>query len=291
MDSPEPTAPGQGPVPSPVLPLPNGVTSASDSWVASGPSSPNQVYLGARLQYRDEVDDSMSGVVSAELAAATLKRTALVWLILFLGALLVGSAYLAMTQELGSIIPVAILFTILAWIYPFLPMRLPLKEWHLLLDGRAQNADTAFFHIKEALLRRATPVSARPVRMRTPHAAPGVRHRVYLDVVYGRFRTTIGVFGYGEDLYIGWTSWWRISPFRIWLSFLGQVVVGAFDPRSAFNWVVRSDDVKAFKEAIHAATREGVDASNYAPTPDIQHEIQQIPETPFPDKDDTLPTL
>jgi hypothetical protein len=246
---------------------------ASDNWVAEGPAGPNATYLGHRLQYGD-VDESVSGVVPDGLAQAEFRRMTTSWITLMILASVLG-VYLGATVfrskstlssdafgiEQGSAFngtPLMLLLTVatvLAVVLWCRPRNYPVKEWHLVLDGRHGAADGAYASIVRSLQQRRSPIATVPMRM--PGTVTGGRPRAYLELQFGEFVALVSCFAFGADLYVGWTMWSRMSALTVvWRSFLQ----GNVD--DYFVAVVLSDDVRAFREVVHAAVREGVDASN-----------------------------
>ncbi len=71
----------------------------------------------------------------------------------------------------------------------------------------------------------------------------------------------VACFPYGHDLYIGWTFWVRISPFRYLCMFVARIWQSLVNRGSDLYTSLRYDTARAMRETIHSATREGVDVA------------------------------
>jgi hypothetical protein len=92
-------------------------------------------------------------------------------------------------------------------------------------------------------------------RFRLPNTPP----REYLELHSGIFYGYIACFAYGEDLYVGWTFWIRISPVQYVGMFLGRIFRSMFNKSNDLYVSLRYDSARALRETIHNASREGVD--------------------------------
>ena len=90
---------------------------------------------------------------------------------------------------------------------------------------------------------------------------PGVPTRDYLEVKDGIFSGYVSCFAYGNDLYVGWTFWLYLSPFR-WLLVWIRSLYATFTLRGSDLYAtLRYDTARAMREALHAACREGIDVA------------------------------
>jgi len=226
-----------------------------------GRAEPNQTYLGNRLLYGEgESFDPLSGAFVKEMFLQAL----IVWFVSFALAILPGLFFLAgstngngglrILGELGLFIAGPLL-----WIY-FWFHRIPVvsSEWKFLVDDQAGVADAVFGHIAWALKRRRTPVGKMKVRRLAQHGRP---KRDYLELRDGIFTGLMSSFAYGEDLYIGWTLWWNLSPFRWVIIFLGRLYLTLTGRGTQIHVLHRYEQAKAMREAMHSVAREGVDAA------------------------------
>jgi hypothetical protein len=226
-----------------------------------GRSQPNQTYLGNRLLYEPgESFDPLSGaflkamLIEALIVWFASVALAIVPTLFFVIGSANGSGALRVLGGLGLLVAGPGL-----WIY-FWFHRIPViaSEWKFLIDDQSGVADQVFTHVTWALSRRRTPVAKMKVRRLSQ---PRGRKRDYLELRDGIFTGFISSFAYGEDLYIGWTMWWRLSPFRWVLVFLGRLYLTLTGRGSQLHIIHRYEQAKAMREAMHSAAREGVDAA------------------------------
>jgi hypothetical protein len=243
----------------------NGGSTATDATAADqliGRSQPNQMYLGNRLLYGgpESFDPLTWPFVKEMIFQAVIVGFAsfvlgLVPFFLSIIGAATGSKALEIFGGLGLLIAYPGL-----WLY-FLFHRIPVatSEWKLLVDDEAGSADQVFSHITWALKRRQTPIPKLKVRRLSQPRRP---KRDYLELRDGIFTGLVSAFPYGADLYIGWTMWWRLSPFRWLIVFLGRLYLTLTGRGSQIHVIHRYEQAKAMREAMHSAAREGVDAAS-----------------------------
>lgn len=220
----------------------------------------NETLMGMRLGY----DRAMSGVEDFDPMSGTFVK-AMLWEFAVFGAVAWMSAFvvlpIALLMGASSALSVVYLIALaVVWlVYVFRPIPVPLSEWKFLVDGRAAAAGTAFEHIGWAFQRRRTPVNSLRVR-RLAHSMQDARD--YLEVRDGIFTGYVSCFGYGEDLFVGWTFWWNLSPFRWFLIALGRLWQTLTLRGSQLYIIARYEGGKALRDAVHAAAREGVDVAS-----------------------------
>ena len=226
-----------------------------------GRSQPNQTYLGNRLLYSDgESFDPLTWPFVKEM----LLQGLIIWFVsfalsiipalLFVSGTVNGNGGTRILGEIGLFIAGPVL-----WIY-FWFHRIPVvtSEWKFLVDDQADVADAVFGHISWALKRRRTPVANLKVRRLAQHGGP---KRDYLELRDGIFTGLMSSFAYGEDLYIGWTMWWNLSPIRWVIVFLGRLYLTLTGRGTQIHVLHRYERAKAMREAMHSTAREGVDAA------------------------------
>jgi hypothetical protein len=235
--------------------------------VAAGDAAQNEFYFGNRLLFQPP-EPTLSG--SPELRLMTM--AGLRWLALgfFVGPVVfIVSIIFAFIAGPKTALVLFFLMTVAYWaVYFFLPARVAISEWMLLLDDKAPAAESAFAQITDAFRRRDAPIvpNARRISFRGVSGigkfasnAPPVRN--YLSVGYGFVVGYVSAFAFGNDLYIGWTLWWRQRPIRSLWNLARQVLAGALGRDVQFHLTMRADDVKALRELMHSAAREGVDVA------------------------------
>ncbi len=237
-----------------------------------GAPSPNQTYLGNRLSYSDLPTnfDPISNPAYRQVLLSQFLATLAAWIIgsvmLFL---IFGIA--AIVQILSSLSSSGLdpessgaLFVIwnAAWgaltivlfcFFAFRRLSVQLTEWMLTVDGRATAAHAALEHMYAIIYGRQTPVrSIRVVRLAAPRQQP----RDYLELDENIFTGFVSSFGFGSDLFIGWSFWLNLSPARWWIMSLRRMFTGE---GSGIYGSLMYDEPKAMREVMHSAVRQGVD--------------------------------
>jgi hypothetical protein len=184
----------------------------------------------------------------------------------FVGGLLAGIVLLilafiglgtsaAVTLWLIGAVVIGLVFACLYWL---IPVPAQLSEWKFLVDGKAQVAPVTFDHIAWALQQRQTPLDLVQVRRLKLAGGEG---RDYLELRRGLFSGLICCFAYGEDLYVGWTFWLRISPLRWFLMLVARLWQTLMRRGTDLYVSLRYDYARAMREAMHSVAREGVDVA------------------------------
>jgi hypothetical protein len=127
-----------------------------------------------------------------------------------------------------------------------------------MVDDKAEIAPTAFEHITWAFHRRQSPVSS----LRVKRLGQGHARRDYLQVRDRVFTGYVSCFPYGGDLFIGWTLWWNLSPFRWCLIAAGRLWQMLTMRGTYVHVLARYENGKALREALHGAAREGIDVAS-----------------------------
>jgi hypothetical protein len=225
----------------------------------------NEVYHGQRLAYQSnrggvENFDPLSIGFTRIMMLRLLAVTAVEWIAWFalLPVLLVVTIVAGEDLATGlGVVAVIALFAL--WLFFFFrPIPVALAEWKFLVDDKAAATPTAFEHITWAFRRRQSPIASLGVRRLGQAGQPA---RDYLQVRDGVFTAYVSCFPYGGDLYIGWTLWWNLSPFRWFLIGLGRLWQIVTLRGSQVHILARYEGAKALREALHGAAREGVDVA------------------------------
>jgi hypothetical protein len=166
-----------------------------------------------------------------------------------------------------SYVLLAVQFLVLVvwFIILFVPLREPIAEYGLLVEGRAPASVLAYWWIMNTAHARQSPFSLQFGKvLGTP----------VLIMANGRERGLVVVRPVGTDLYAGWTLWRSRST----IVMIGHMFRDLFqNPLSAD---VRSASSRALRELIHSLTREGVQAAIMPPQiPDdlVRSQIDQLP--------------
>ncbi|CCH35608.1 hypothetical protein ABZ816_13485 [Actinosynnema sp. NPDC047251] len=229
-----------------------------------GSQGQNETYIGQRLLFQrtGEVEVGLADATSGADARRILKAAVI-------GAMLIGfptfllSVVISLAAGRGGS-DFAGFLLVMAFLAPwlwialvlFVPRVDVLSDWHLLLDGKADIADTAYGVVWRSLtVDRQTPVTVSPRRVRVGPPVAGVRNLLHVSL--GRYYSYVSVFGFGRDLYLGWTLWRRRLPVMVVLRWIGSVFGG--DP--GYSGVIEMEPVKAMRESVHNALRQAIEAA------------------------------
>ncbi|ACU40784.1 hypothetical protein KCV87_21020 [Actinosynnema pretiosum subsp. pretiosum] len=230
------------------------------------PLSQNESYVGQRLLFQraHEVEVTLTDAIGGWGARSLLlKAFGGAFLIFVLGSVataVVGGAGALIGDSGITLVLLGLLTFLLPWAWMagvlLLPQHRVLSDWHLLLDGQAPVAETAYGVVYRALtVDRGIPAAITPRRVAVGDPAPGVRN--VLRVSLGRYSVYVSVFAFGNDLYLGWTMWLRFLPITALARWFGSVLRGDRGLAGA----IEMEPVKALREAVHNALREAVEAA------------------------------
>lgn len=244
----------------------------------------SETHLGSRLAYRHAgevepaLNDSLYGDGAKRILRRALVGSALVWFVPFGSIMLSGLSGRTSTvlSTLSLALPGAwFLLTLL------LPRNEVLGEWHLLLDDKAELADTAYGTIFQSLRDgHAIPAAIKAKRVRTGPPVRGVRNTLRIEI--GPHRALVTAFPFGNDLFLGWTLVRRRVPIVIvfqWVSSLRRTDDG-------FPGAVEGEAIKAMRDAVHNAALHGVEAAlagrRLPITETFGHDVPVEPAAPVP---------
>jgi hypothetical protein len=240
------------------------------NWLTTDAVGQNDTYVGQRLLFQraGAVETDLVDMVSGVKARRIMRRA-------FGGALLIVivTSLAGMFSGLGSggggfgesssggdssVLPA--LGGLAAFIWLVVQLLFPLTEilsdWHLLLDRKAEIADTAYGVVFSSLRTdHEIPAIVEPRRTRVGPPVRGVRN--LLRVRIGKYHIFISVFAFGRDLYLGWALYRRQIPLMIVLRWLASFFGG--DP--GYSGLLEMEPIKAMREAVHNALRRGVEAA------------------------------
>ncbi len=259
-----------------------GTAPARDSWmsyqsspvpadIAEVERAPDTEYLSRRLDYDQEPEAPFDPLGNFRLLVQFARHAAQYLMVYLLGAFAAAIALLIL-HAIG--LPVATALTIgtiaavaaaigLGGLFWLLPVPALLSEWKFSLDDMAAAGPATFEHIAWAIRRHETPLDVIGVRRLR---LAGGESRDYLEIRRDLFTGFISCFGYGQDLYLGWTFWLRISPLRYLLMWLARSWQTLLRRGTELYVTLRFDDARAMREAMHSVAREGADvAAGQAP--------------------------
>jgi hypothetical protein len=244
---------------------PTGGVAGVRTAAAVGQATPNSTYVGMRLRYEAEPEGSFDPLLSPRFILQEIQRAALYWMIWWLGAF-IGIIVLVLFSlvHAGSVgvvlfgLAAGVVGLTLAICYWFLKIPIQLSEWKFSIDRGADAAPLVFNRIGEVLRQRRTPLDSLLVRNLN---LPGLGNRDYLELRSGIFYGYVACFGYGDDLFVGWTFWVQISPIRHLIMFIVRMWENITGKGNDLYQSLRYDDARAMREAMHSAAREGIDVA------------------------------
>jgi len=232
---------------------------------AVGLRTQNEHYLGQRLLYDKEPEGPFDPIGNPRLIRQFISHALLYLLVYWMSGLLaliplgilgllVGFSVAGTLWTIGAVV-FGVLFLCLYWL---IPVPAQLSEWKFFVDGKAPVAPVTFDHIAWALQQRQTPLDL--VQVRRLKLAGG-EARDYLELRRNLFSGFISCFAYGNDLYVGWTFWLRVSPARVLLMVVARLWQTLMRQGTDLYVSLRYDYARAMREAMHSAAREGVDVA------------------------------
>lgn len=267
------------------------------SLAAVGGGTPNSTYLGQRLQFSNP-EESFDPVTNPRYFISMLRQgfiLGLTWSVLssvfspiFLfiairsaagAAQATGDSTSAFLGVLGFWLIVGALVW-LAFVLAFLLIPLPaqVSEWKYLVDDKGAARPIVFEHVTYAFQRRGTPVDS--VGVRRLALPGGISHRItrdYLEIKSGVFTGFISCFEQGNDLYVGWTLWIRMSPLKWFLLWVERLFHAITQRGDSLYIALRYESAKALRESMHSAAREGIEVATDQVQPQGQGVLQAIP--------------
>jgi hypothetical protein len=177
------------------------------------------------------------------------------------------NGFLSLLSALTSLMIFALA---VAWVIAlFLPLREPIAEYGLLIEGRAGSATSAYGWIMSTVQRRRAPFDLRVGKV------IGVPT---LQLTSGRVRALVVVRTVGVDLYIGWTMWRGRSAVVLIGNQLRDTFRGLSEP-SNIAVDLRGSNARALRELVHSLTREGIQAAllQVELAPAVQQQIDTLP--------------
>jgi hypothetical protein len=241
-------------------------------WAAAGPGGGDTAYRTQSLKYTPvelSLDESVPFMTLFRLWLSAVVVSWIVFMIFVLLWLFTGGAKSSSTDAFGNsngpniaLLSVGALISFIMFWVVLLFSRIPepIAEWKVLLEGKSAAAESAYAAIYGSLARRRIPVNAVPARVRSDVLTPEiVNNRLIIsERGYVAYAT---VFAYGTSLYVGWTMWRnRMGAQLIW-TFIKDMIGGMFGRSGVINQMLRTEKVRAMREAVHSAVREGVEVA------------------------------
>jgi hypothetical protein len=247
----------------PALPGVGMPSQATESFV--GQATPDSTYIGMRLQYDKRPEPSFDPLENVRFLRQLFWRGFVYGVVYLFGAVVAGIFFALVGVAVGFAHALVgyVICGFLSWLVLWclcwlLPLPVLLSEWKFSVDGKGAAGPMAFEHIAWTLRQRETPLDSVQVRRLR---LPGDGSRDYLELRRGLFLGYIACFPYGQDLYVGWTFYFRLSPLRYVLMFLARIWQTLFNRQNDLYVTLRYDSARAMREAMHSAAREGLDVA------------------------------
>ncbi|MEV4823237.1 adhesin [Micromonospora sp. NPDC049274] len=238
-------------------------------WATAGPSSGDVAYRMQGLRYGGvelPLDESVPAMVIFRLWIGAAVSAFAVWMLFaFLGIMVaIGSESSSLSGDsaasglfyLASILSFAVFWVVL------LASKVdePIAEWKTLVEDRYQAADSAYAAIYGTLRHRGFPLHANAVRIRSDLLAPEtVNNRLLIQ--HRNYSIYVSVFPYGSSLYLGWMMWRSRRGGALIGHFVKDLIGGMLGRTGSINQMLRTEWVRAMREAVHAAVREGAEVA------------------------------
>nr|WP_221380625.1 adhesin [Actinoplanes polyasparticus] len=136
----------------------------------------------------------------------------------------------------------------------------PIDEWKTLVENKHEAATSAYAAIYASLRRRRIPVNAAAMRIRSDVLAPEVVNN-RLVINERSYTVYTSVFPYGTSLYIGWMMWRSRRGATLIGQLLKDLIGSMLGRTGSINQMLRTERVRAMREAVHTAVREGADVA------------------------------
>jgi hypothetical protein len=220
--------------------------------------------MGMRLQYQQVPEPTFDPIGNVRFLFQMAVRYGLYIMVYLLGACagIVVCGLIAIVNPIAGLILfvlaaalVGLALTIFFW---FLTIPIQLSEWKISVDNKAAAVPAVFDHVAWVLRGRAVPLDSLQVRRLR---LPGEGVRDYLELRRGIFTGYVACFSFGQDLYVGWTFWVTLSPFRYVCMIVVRIWHSLTNRGSDLYTTLRYDSARAMRETMHSATREGVDVA------------------------------
>jgi hypothetical protein len=244
--------------------LPTNGSSSTGGWAAVRPGDGETAYHIQSLRHQPvelALDESVPRYALLSLFVRSAAVAFGVWcvflVIWFLGALSSFSNNSTPNSSLLSIGSAVSFFTF--WfVLLFSRTNEPIAEWRALLEDKAAAAVSAYAAIYGSLRRRRIPLNAVPTRVRSDVLLPeAVNNR--LVITERGYSAYVSVFPYGTSLYIGWLMFRSRRGISLILTALKDVLGSILGRTDIVSQMLRTEKVRAMREAVHSAAREGVD--------------------------------
>lgn len=248
-------------------------------WAAAGPAGEDIAYRTQSLKFSGvelALDESVPLMTLFRLWLYAAVASWAVFLLFFVLAILdllvslgpgsgSSSGSADSSQGMSSVTVLIVIGWLLAFVVFWLVLlavriQEPVAEWKTLIEGKAAAAESSYAAIFHSLARRRIPVGVSASRIRSDVlTAESVNNR--LLITERSYVAYVSVFAFGTSLYVGWTMWRSRRGVTLVGQFVKDLIGGLLGRGGIVNQMLRTERVRAMREAVHSAVREGVDAA------------------------------
>jgi hypothetical protein len=241
-----------------------GLTPSGPANGAAGFLTPNATYHGLRLLYDQVPEPPYDPLFSWPVLRQFYLRGSMYAVAYLVGAVLAGIPLGLLGLVTGGVgFIIWVIGAVLTWLvlfvlYWLVPVYAMVSEWKYSVEDKGAAAPVTLDHIAWSVTRRKTPVDSMQIRRLN---LAGGASRDYLELRRGLFTGYICSFAYGEDLYIAWTLWVRVSGLRLIVMLISRLWQTVMQRGTDLYTTLRFDYARAMREAMHNSAREGVEVA------------------------------
>ncbi len=243
-------------------------------WSAAGPAGGDVAYRTQSLKFvpvETGLDESVSLRTLFTLWARAAIISFTVWFVFLvswlIGTLVLASKLIPGPGSDGPSVPFLLLmigqilaFVLFWFVLLFSQIQEPIAEWRTLLGDKAPAAASCYATVYGSLTRRRIPVDAAATRVRSDVLSPDVVNN-RLTVTDRSYIAHVSVFPYGSSLYVGWSMFRARRGYLLVGHFLKDLLGSLLGRTGLVDQMLRTEKVRAMREALHSAVREGVEVA------------------------------
>jgi hypothetical protein len=236
-----------------------------DGWAAAATSG-DMAYRTQSLKFQPmeiALDESVNRLALVWLYVRAAGISIIFWMVLFVIWLITNLSSFSNSAGGGvdtSLLKIdSILAFLLFWFAMlFTRTQEPIAEWRSMIEERAAAATSAYAAIYGSLRRRQIPLSPVALRVRSDILGQeAVNNR--LVIAERGYTAYVSVFPYGTSLYVGWLMFRNRRGYQLIFTFLKDAIGSVFGRSDLISQMLRTEKIRAMREALHYAAREGVD--------------------------------
>ena len=243
--------------------LPTQMPANGDGWAAAAASG-DIAYRTQSLKFQPmeiSLDESVNRLALVWLYLRAALVSIIFWMVLFVIWVITNANTFSQPggPSTGLLNVATLLAFLLFWfVMLFTRTQEPIAEWRSMIEERAAAATSAYAAIYGSLRRRQIPLSPVALRVRSDILGQeSVNNR--LVITERGYTAYVSVFPYGTSLYVGWMMFRNRRGYQLIFTFLKDALGSVFGRADLISQMLRTEKVRAMREALHYAAREGVD--------------------------------